>query len=789
MKSLSLPILMLTGALHLVSAETGYDLWMRYHPIKNTDYLNQCRAAFTHIVAPGDSRTLEAVRSELTRGLSGLLDTTITASDAITRVGAVVAGTPSTSPIVSQLGLGSDLTSLGEEGFLIRSVTHDGKKATVIAARSEIGVLYGAFALLRLIQTNKPVNGFDRSETPRNAIRYLDHWDNMGGNIERGYAGGSIWFGGNWDLLPDNPPPRLTDYARANASVGINGAIINNVNADYRLLEAESLDKVAALADVFRPWGVRVGISIQFNAPMKISNLATADPLDESVKAWWRERIRMIYNRIPDFIGFLVKANSEGQSGPNDYGRTHADGANLLARPLAEHDGIVMWRTFLTCGTDRAKCGLRIFAPLDGRFEDNVILQAKNGPIDFQPREPYHPLFGGMQQTKVMMEFQITQEYLGHDEDLVYLAPMWKEVLDFDTYARGKGTTVARILDGSAEGFEKTGYTGVSNVGSATNWCGHHFAQSNWYSYGRLAWNPGLTSQEIADEWIRMTFTHDHAARETITAMMMRSHQGTVDYTMPLGLNHIMEVNNHKKPCPACWGGYHGADEDGIGIDRTATGTDAVSQYYPEVRDLFDSRETCPLDYLLWFHHVPYTDQLSTGRTLIQELYHRYNSYAGYVHGLRNDWNSVRSVVDSARFAHMVGRLDEQFDRAELWHDVCVEFLEENSGIEPPPVAAGDLLSRAPTHGRLSTTLIRRQASPVLRIRSSEPTAKPLHVAVYDARGRVLIRTTKRVPPAAGGVDIPLHARAPLPHGMLFVHVTRADRCTVERLATPPASR
>ena len=478
-----------------------------------------------------------------------------------------------------------------------------GKRATVIAANTDIGVLYGVFRLLQLLQTGQPIDAVSLVEAPRIRHRLLNHWDNLNRTVERGYAGFSLW---DWHKLPDYRSPRYTDYARANASIGINGTVLTNVNANATSLTAEYLGKAAALADVFRPYGIRVYLTARFSAPIEIGGLATADPLDPAVAAWWKRKADEIYGFIPDFGGFLVKANSEGQPGPQDYGRTHADGANVLADAVGPHGGIVMWRAFVYSNEvpdDRAKQAYNEFQPLDGKFRPNVLVQVKNGPIDFQPREPFHPLFGAMPKTPLMMEFQITQEYLGFATHLVYLAPLFEETLRADTWAKGEGSTVARVIDGSLHGHERTGIAGVANIGTDRNWCGSVFACANWYAFGRLAWDHELTSGAIADEWIRRTFGNDPALVAPVKEMMLGSREAAVDYMTPLGLHHQMAEGHHYGPGPwvsqarrADWTSvyYHRADANGIGFDRTAAGSNAVGQYFPPVAEVFGSRDKVP---------------------------------------------------------------------------------------------------------------------------------------------------------------------------------------------------
>ena len=481
-------------------AESGYDLWMRYVAVQDAKLRDAYRQAVSSVVVQLRAPSRAIVAEELERGLNGLLGLEVASAEGITADGVVLVGTPASSPLVASLGWSEALKTAGKEGYLIRSTRVGSHAATVIAAQSEAGALYGTFHFLRLIQTRQPLVGLDLSERPRFDRRVLNHWDNLDGSIERGYAGLSLW---KWDELPKRIDPRLLDYARANASIGINGTVLNNVNAKADSLTPAYLDKAAALANAFRPYGIRVYLSANFSAPRTLGGLKTGDPLDPDVARWWKDKAAEIYQKIPDFGGFLVKANSEGQPGPQDYGRTHADGANMLADAVAPHGGVVMWRAFVyneDVDPDRVTRAYKEFVPLDGRFRANVFVQVKNGPLDFQPREPFHPLFGAMTRTPLVAELQITQEYLGHSTHLVYLAPMWKEFFDADTYAKGAGSSVVETIDGSLEGFAPGAVAGVANTGSDTNWTGHHFGQANWFAYGRLAWDPGLTSETIAKD-------------------------------------------------------------------------------------------------------------------------------------------------------------------------------------------------------------------------------------------------------------------------------------------------
>lgn len=566
---------------------------------------------------------------------------------------------------------------LGKEGYTI--CTSEGK--TVLEAATEQGLLYATYHLLRLQAEGADCTRLDIQEKPAFDIRVLNHWDNLDGTIERGYAGRSLW---KWEELTDSVSARYREYARANASVGINGTVLNNVNASPEILSADYLQKVRKLADVFRPYGIKVYLSVNFASPMKLGGLSTADPLDEEVARWWKEKVQEIYGLIPDFGGFLVKANSEGQPGPCDYGRTHAEGANMLAEALKPYGGIVMWRAFVysPSDADRAKQAYLEFQPLDGRFRDNVMVQVKNGPIDFQPREPYSPLFGSMPHTPLMVEFQITQEYLGHSNHLAYLATMWKEFYRYVQPSSLKGVA------------------GVVNVGDHVNWCGHDFAQANWYAYGRLAWNPDLSAEEIAREWLAQTFTTDRRFVEPMTQVMMDSREAVVDYMMPLGLHHIFAWGHHYGPEPWCevpgaradWlpSYYHQADKEGLGFDRSRSGSDAVSQYPDSLARVFDSLEQCPEEYLLWFHHVNWNQKLRSGRSLWDELCYKYQKGVDEVRAFQRIWKDMQPYVDAERYQAVAERLDIQVRDAVWWKDACLEYFRTFSkkkypeGVEPP---------------------------------------------------------------------------------------------------------
>ena len=565
-----------------------------------------------------------------------------------------------------------------------------------IAANSDAGTLYGVFALLRRLRTGA---GPEETSAPRVQRRLMNHWDNLDRTIERGYAGFSLW---EWFYLPEIRSPRYRDYARACASLGLNGTVLTNVNANATILTAPYLAKVAALADEFRPWGLRVYLTARFSAPIEIGGLKTADPLDPAVAAWWRAKVDEIYRLVPDFGGFLVKANSEGQPGPQDYHRTHADGANLLADAVAPHGGIVMWRAFVYSADnrdDRVKQAVTEFEPLDGKFRPNVVIQIKNGPLDFMPREPFSPLFGRMPATSLALEVQPTQEYLGQSVQLAYLAPMWKEVLESDTHANGPGTTVARITDGTAKRAPLSVIAGVANTGNDRNWTGHLLAQSNWYAFGRLAWDHTLGAEAIAGEWTRQTFGTDEAVVATIIRLLMGSRETVVNFSMPLGLHHLMAEGHHYGPGPwvdglkrADWNStyYHRADERGLGFDRTAAGSNAIAQYAAPWQQLWGNLDTCPENLLLWFHHVPWDHRMKSGRIMWDELCLRYQQGVDEVRAMRGQWETLRGRIDPERFEHVRQRLARQELDARDWRDACLLYFQQFSrrplpaGVEPP---------------------------------------------------------------------------------------------------------
>jgi len=582
------------------------------------------------------------------------------------------------------------------------------RRGYVLSARSETGLLYASYHLLRLQETNQLTQKVAVKETPNYDLRILNHWDNLNGTIERGYAGRSLW---QWDELPEIVSPRYREYARANASVGINGTVLNNVNASPEILKPDYLKKVKVIADIFRPYGLKVYLSVNFSSPKLIGGLSDSDPLNHEVKEWWKNKTTEIYQLIPDFGGFLVKANSEGQPGPQDYGRTHADGANMLADALKPHKGIVMWRAFVynPSTEDRAKQAYNEFMPLDGEFRDNVIIQVKNGPIDFQPREPFSPLFGAMQKTAIMPELQITQEYLGFSNHLVYLATQWKEFLESDTYCKGKGSTVAMATDRTLFKHKVSAIAGVANTGLDTNWTGHHFAQANWHAFGRLAWNHELSAEEIADEWLKLTFTTDKGFVDPVKAIMLSSHETAVNYMMPLGLHHLFAWDHHYGPEPWCaidgarpdWlpRYYHQASEFGIGFNRTETGSNAVEQYFSPLSEQFNAIESCPEKFLLWFHHVPWNYKMKRGLIFWDELCHHYEKGVKSVGNYQQQWENIEPLIDKNRFQQVKARLEIQKSDAIWWKDACLLYFQTFSNlplpddIEPPVHRLEDLIN------------------------------------------------------------------------------------------------
>ena len=671
-------------------AEDGYRLWLRYDRITTNNLLQQYKSQIQSVQFIGSGSTTEAAKLELMNGLEGLIGK-VAESKSIGNASVIV--------FLKKNSRGISIPSkinyyqLGNEGFAI-AASNNSQRQLFITANTEVGILYGVFHFLRLIQTQKSLQNLFIVSVPKIQNRILNHWDNLNRHVERGYAGISIW---NWHTLPGYIDQRYIDYARANASIGINGAALTNVNANARVLTGEYLEKVAAISSVLKVYGIKTYLTARFSAPIEIGGLKTADPLDPAVQEWWKSKATEIFNIVPGFGGFLVKANSEGQPGPQNYKRSHADGANMLADAVAPHGGIVMWRAFVYSNEtpeDRVKQAYNEFKPLDGTFRKNVLVQVKNGPLDFQPREPFSPLFGSMQSTPIMMEFQITLEYLGQGTNLVYEAPLFKEVLDADTYTNGKGSTVAKVIDGSVHSYAITGIAGVSNIGNERNWTNHPFGQANWYCFGRLAWNHQLSSEDIANEWIGQTFGNNPATVSTIQKIMFASREAVVNYMTPLGLHHIMGTGHHYGPAPwvsnagrADWNPVYflRADSAGIGFDRTSTGSNALSQYAPEVRKLYEDIRTCPEEYLLWFHHVPWTHKMKSGRTLWDELCFRYNAGVDTVRWMQQQWNAIKANIDKERWNQVEMFLKVQEKEAIWWRNACLLYFQTFSKMPIPP--------------------------------------------------------------------------------------------------------
>jgi alpha-glucuronidase len=670
-------------------AEDGHGLWLRYRPVAEPAAAVYRQQA-SELVVSDNTPTISAAQAELVKGLSAMLGKPPAVVPAVMQDGAVVLAVAGRSKVVSDLKL--PVAALGKEGFLIRGATWQKHKITVIAGNTDVGVLYGAFRYLRQIQTSQSTANLDIHDMPRVGVRVLNHWDTLvrfGANS----AGMSIW---DWAKLPAWRDPIYTEYARANASIGINAVVPNQINAEPEMFTPLYLRKVAALADIFRPYGIKIYLSARVTAPVQLGGLKTADPLDPEVKKWWAAKVDEIYTYIPDFGGFLVKADSEGEPGPHDYKRTQADGANVLADALKPHGGIVMWRAFVYSNNpnwDRVKQAYDEFKPLDGKFRDNVIVQVKNGPLDFQPREPFSPLFGATPNTNTGMEVEVVKEYLGGATHLFYLGAYWEEVLQTDTYAKGKGSTVASVIDGTLFKKHLTGFAGVANIGTDRDWCGSTFNQANWYAFGRLAWNPHDSARAIAADWAAMTFTPDKAFVGPVVDMMMASREADVDFMMPLGLAHQFATGHHYGPEP--WGDsapradwrpvtYNGADKGGIGVDRTASGTNYVSQYAPPVAAGFSDLSKIDDKYLLWFHHVPWDYHMKSGAALWEDLVHHFDRGVVEVVDMEKTWAAMKPYVDDDRFTKTAVFLSMQENEAKWWRDSNIAYFQSVSGLPLP---------------------------------------------------------------------------------------------------------
>jgi alpha-glucuronidase len=672
--------------------ENGYDLWLRYHLLPDSLIMRYSQI-ISSVKIVGDSPSLKVASDELQLAFSGLLAEHKPAFIQ-TGTGSLLIGSMQNKEVIKLLSE-NEIIRCKKEGFILKTISGKKGKITVITGKTDAGVLYGTFTLIRMMQTGEHIDNLNIHENPCYDLRLLNHWDNLNGTVERGYAGRSIWW--NREDSSDYVKKQYRDYARANASIGINGCVVNNVNASPSALNPDNIAKVATIAAILRPYNIRVYMSVNFNSPALLGRLPDSDPLKPEVALWWKNKVNEIYQAIPDFGGFLVKANSEGQPGPQNFGRTHANGANMLATALKPYNGVVMWRAFVYQASqeDRAKQAFQEFVPLDGKFAENVIVQVKNGPVDFQPREPFSPLFGALNKTPLMVEFQITQEYLGFSDHLVYLAPLQKEILDSDTWCKGKGSTVAKVTDGSLFPQKYSAIAGVANIGRDTNWCGHHFAQANWYAFGRLAWDHQLPADEISAEWLRMSFSGNPEFIRIMTDVMMRSREATVNYMTPLGLHHIMGWSHHHGPEP--WTDiknarpdwlpkyYHQAGMDGIGFDRTLSGSKAVEQYFSPLKEQFNDPKTCPENLLLWFHHLPWNYRLSSGNTLWDELCVKYTAGVNEVRDFQKKWDSLENLADPQRFSEVQYKLKIQCREAIWWRDACLLYFQTFSRLRFPP--------------------------------------------------------------------------------------------------------
>ncbi|WP_435169914.1 alpha-glucuronidase family glycosyl hydrolase [Paenibacillus glycanilyticus] len=676
--------------------DNGYAAWLRYGQVKDETRLEQYAGWMGELVLPAGvpmEGILKTAAVELSRGIRSMLGAAPSVTHEPSRQRFIVLGVLGGGTWVDDAAGG--VTALTNEGYLLKTVREAEKEYIVAAGKSEKAVLYAVFHLLRLMQSGAAIDQLNLVESPKYSLRMINHWDNMDGSVERGYSGRSIFYDNN-NVLSDSE--RIRDYARLMASVGINGIAINNVNVHREetfLITEKLLPDVARIAEVFGEYGIKLFLSVNYAGTIEIGGLETADPLDPAVRGWWKEKAAEVYRYIPDFGGFLVKADSENRPGPFTYGRDHADGANMLAEALEPYGGLVLWRCFVyNChqdwrdrSTDRARAAYDHFKPLDGRFKDNVILQIKNGPMDFQVREPVSPLFGAMEHTNQMMEFQIAQEYTGQQKDVCFLIPQWKEVLNFDTYVKGAGSTVKEIAAGSVHAYTHSGITAVSNIGNDENWTGHHLAQANLYGYGRLIWNPELSSEEIAAEWAVQTFGGNKDVQEVLVNFLLESWSIYENYTAPLGVGWMVTPHYHYGPDIdgyeySKWGTYHFADHKGIGVDRTvATGTGYSSQYTLPNAEIYDSLEACPDELLLFFHHVPYTHRLKSGKTVIQHIYDTHFAGVERVEYWIGRWQELEGLVDGDRFRHVTGRMNRQLENAKQWRDIVNTYFFRKSGI------------------------------------------------------------------------------------------------------------
>jgi alpha-glucuronidase len=684
-------------------AESGYDAWLRYQPLPASTVEADLKALGNSVTLLGSSEVLLAARNEFSRGIRAMLGRMPRFDSTVPVTGGVVIGQlRDVAEAFPSAGLDANITG---DGFRIKTVRQGSARYTVVAGGTDRGVLYGVFALLRKIALEQPIDSLDETEVPYAPIRWLNHWDNLDGSVERGYGGRSIF----WEnRRARSDLSHVSDYGRLLASIGINACSINNVNADPGILSAEMLPQIARIAAAFRPWGVRVAISVDFSSPKTVGGLNTFDPLDPRVAQWWSAKIDELYRAIPDLAGSIIKADSEGRVGPSAYGRTHADAANVVARALQPHGGLLFYRGFVydhhmdwrNPKNDRARAADDNFRTLDGKFEPNAVVEIKNGPIDFQVREPPSPLFGTLEKANQAIELQITQEYLGQARHTVFLAPMWKEVLDFDMRVRPEATPVKALVAGKVFHRRVGGFVGVSNAGLSDNWFGNHLSQANLYAFGRLAWNPDLSAREISEEWTRLTFGADPQVNATVNEIQLTSWKTYENYTGPLGLQTLTDItgNHYGVNVEASerngWGQWHNADTEGVGMDRSVkSGTGFAGQYRAEVAKIYESLDSTaastPDELLLFFHHVPYTYRLHSGKTVIQSLYDSHYEGAEAAANYVRQWRKLQGLIDERRYLEVLAQLEYQAGQAEVWRDAVVNWFLKTSGIPDEKGRAG----------------------------------------------------------------------------------------------------
>ena len=684
-------VLLWLAVLKTTQAETGYAAWLRYAPVEHRDLP-------AVVVALGSSPVVSAAQKEFVRGVQGMAGRTLRMEKQIPPEACVILATVDALRLAApELAVPQDLV---EDAYVLETTTLRGSRVLLVAAANERGVLYGTFAVLRKLAVQEPLDNLNERRVPFAPIRWTNEWDNLDGTIERGYGGRSIFFAGG-NVLADLT--RAGDYARLLASVGINGCTVTNVNADLRVLSSDFLPQLARIADEFRPWGVRLSISVDFSSPQAMGHLDTFDPLDARVAAWWKQKTDEIYSRIPDFGGILLKADSEGRVGPSTYGRTHADAANVIARALKPHGGVLIYRGFVynhkmdwnDPRNDRARAAYDNFAGLDGKFDDNVLVQIKYGPIDFQVREPVSPLFGALKSTNETIEFQVAQEYTGQQRHLCFLLPMWKQVLDFDMRVSGRATPVKDIVAGKTFHRPLGGLVAVTNVGRDSNWLGYDLAMANLYAFGRMAWDPNASAEKIVDEWTRLTFGWDDRVVKTVDRLQLASWRVYEEYTGPLGAGGLTDIiqgpngavgNHYGEGIESSerngWGQWHRADENGIGMDRTSvTGTGYIAQYPPEVASTYESLQKCPDNLLLFMHHVPYRYVLHSGKTVIQHIYDSHYQGAAEAQTFPEQWAQLRGLVDEERYQAVLRKLEYQAGHAIVWRDAICNWFAKTSGI------------------------------------------------------------------------------------------------------------